>query len=178
MFKSKVHINHSPQQRVELKVVVYFKIKHNIYLIWSLVSSSMAWEVPLRFLCFLALVALEWYLRHVCFYVIFQSARFGGSKVALVTSERSFSCVLLHNVDFQITSFGARKLAHCASMWLFTRVRLQVACCCCSIFALIAIKQFFPSVPLDMRLEGGSSVAGEVALCAPVRFLPDVKKRI
>ena len=112
------------------------------------------------------------------FHVIFQSARLGGSKVALVTSERSFSCVLLHNVDFQITSCGARKLAHCTSMWLFTRVRLQVACCCCSIFALIAIKQFFPSVPLDMRLEGGSSVAGEVALCAPVRFLLDVNEGV
>ena len=45
--QSKVHINHSPHQKVELKVVMYFKIKHNIYLICSLVRCSMSCEAPL-----------------------------------------------------------------------------------------------------------------------------------
>ena len=54
--QSKVHINHSPHQKVELKVVMYFKIKHNIYLICSLVRCSMSCEAPLWFVCFLALV--------------------------------------------------------------------------------------------------------------------------
>ena len=83
-------------------------------------------EVPLRFVVFLALVALERSLHHVSYHVNFQIARLGGSKVALVTSERSFSCVLLHHVDFQIASLNARKVTHCASVWLFTRVRLLV----------------------------------------------------
>ena len=153
-------------------IVIFFEIKLNIYLIWSLVSPSMSCQMRIRFVCFLALVALEWSLHHVRRRVGFQIARLGGSKVALVTTERSFSCVLLHHVNFQIARLGAGKvalvtfewsfscmlshhvvfqliscnariLARCASLWLFTGVRLlvslQVAWLCCFIFALIAI---------------------------------------
>ena len=91
----------------------------------------MSCKFPLRFVSFLALVALEWSRHHVCRHVGFQMARSSGGKGALVTFERSFSCVLPHNVDFQMTSCDARKLARCASLWLFTRVclhmRFQVA---------------------------------------------------
>ena len=103
----------------------------------------MSCEFPLRFVSFLALVALEWSLHHVRSRVGSQSARLGGSVVTLVTFERPLSCVLLHHVNFQLTSCNARILAHCASLWLFARVRLlvrlQVACCRCFILTLIAI---------------------------------------
>ena len=86
----------------------------------------MSCEAPLRFVSFLALVALEWSLHHVCSHVIVQIARLDESKTALVTFERLFSGVLLHHVIFQLTSCDARKLAYCASLWLFTRVHLLV----------------------------------------------------
>ena len=108
-------------------IVIYFKTKHNINLIWSLVSLCMSCEFPLRFVSFLALVALEWSRHHVRSHVGFQMARVGGSIVALVTSEWPFSCMLLHHVNFQMTSCNARILAHCASVWLFTRVCLLVS---------------------------------------------------
>ena len=86
----------------------------------------MSYDVLLGFVSFLALVALEWFIHHVRSHVGFQIGRVSGSVVALVTSERSFSCVLLHHVIFQIASCNARILAHCASLWLFTGVRLLV----------------------------------------------------
>ena len=76
----------------------------------------MSCEAPLRFVSFLALVALEWFIHHVRSHVGFQMARFRGSKVALVTFERPLSCVLLHHVIFQIASCNARILAPCASL--------------------------------------------------------------
>ena len=39
---------------------------------------------------------------------------------------------------------------------------------------MIAIVKFFPGVHLDMSFERESRVAGKVALCALVWFLPDV----
>ena len=88
-------------------------------------------EFRLPFVSFLALVALEWSRHHVLSHVAFQIARSGASKIAQVTLERPLSCVLLHHVNFQLTSSDARILAPCAYLWLFTRVRhlvgLQVA---------------------------------------------------
>ena len=139
-------------------------------------------QMPLPFVSFLALVALEWSRHHVRSHVGFQIARFDGSKIALVTFERPLSCVLLHHVNFQLTSCNARILAHCASLWLFARVRLlvrlQVACFYCFVLTLIAFESFFPDVPLDMHYEVGSSVACIVALCAPVRFLSSVNEQV
>ena len=86
----------------------------------------MSCEFRLRFVSFLALVALEWSLHHVRSHVVLQMARLDGSIVALVALERSFSCVLLHHVKFQLTCSNARIFAHCASLWLFTGVRLLV----------------------------------------------------
>ena len=83
-----------------------------LYLICSLVSPSMSCEMRLRFVSFLALVALEGSRHHVRSCVISHFARLGAGKVALVTSERSFSCVLLHDVVFQLASLNARILAH------------------------------------------------------------------
>ena len=86
----------------------------------------MSCEFRLRFVSFLALVALEWSLHHVRSHVVLQMARLDGSIVALVALERSFSCVLLHHVNFQLTCANARILANCASVWLFARVRQLV----------------------------------------------------
>ena len=84
-------------------------------------------EMRLRFVSFLALVALEWSRHHVRSHVISQIARVDGSKGALVTLERPFSCVLLLHVSFQSKSLNARILAQGASLGLFTRVRLLVS---------------------------------------------------
>ena len=73
-----------------------------------------------------ALVALEWFLPRMRLHVLLQSPRSSASVVALVTFEWFFSGVLPHHVNFQISSSIARKLARCASVWLFTRVRLLV----------------------------------------------------
>ena len=87
---------------------------------------STSCEAPLRFVSYLALVALEWSLHHVSSHVGFQMTRLGGSKVALTTFEQSFSCVPLHRMNFQLTSPDTRILAPCAPLWLFTRMRLFV----------------------------------------------------
>ena len=86
----------------------------------------MPCQIRIRFVSFLALVALEWSLHHVRSHVGFQMARLGGCIVALVTLERLLSCVHPHHVSFQMGSCDARILARCASLWLFTRVRLLV----------------------------------------------------
>ena len=75
---------------------------------------------------FITAVALERFFPSVPPHVFLQSARRNTTIVALVTFERLFSGVLSHHVNFQITRFNARKLACCASVWLFTRVRLLV----------------------------------------------------
>ena len=89
--------------------------------------------------------------------------RLGTFVVALVALERFLFCMLSHYVEFQCTSCDARILARCASLWLFTRVRLlvrlQVACCCCFVFTLIAIVKVFPGVLLDVPYEDGRLVA-------------------
>ena len=87
----------------------------------------MSCQMRLRFVSFLALVALEWSRHYVRSRVDFQMARLGGSKVALVTFEWPLSCVLPPHVVFQLTACDARILTNCASLWLFARVRLLVS---------------------------------------------------
>ena len=82
-------------------------------------------KILLIFVSSAAFVALEWSLPSVLSHVLLQFRGSSASEIALVTLERLFSCVL-HHVNFQFRSFNARILAHCASMWLFTRVRLLV----------------------------------------------------
>ena len=86
-----------------MNFVVFFKI--------SLICVSLA-----------ALVALEWSLASVRPLVSMQITRSRASIAALVTFERLFFCMLPHYMFFQFTRLNARKLAHCASLWLFTRV--------------------------------------------------------
>ena len=123
----------------------------------------MACEASLLFERFITAVALEWFFPGVLPHVSLQSIRSSASIVALATFKRLFFRVLPHDVNFQIPSLNARVLACCASVWLFTRVRLlvplQVACFCCFIFTLIAMIQLFPSVLLDMPFEVASPVA-------------------
>ena len=87
---------------------------------------DMLFESSLVCVSLVALIALEWSLPSVLPHVLLQKARSSASVVALVTFERLFSGVLPHHVNFQITSSIARILACCASVWLFTRVRLLV----------------------------------------------------
>ena len=119
----------------------------------------MLCEMAVLFECLVALVALEWSFRSVFPHVSLQSARSSASVVALVTFERVFSGVLSHRVQFQFIGSNARKLACCASLWLFTRVSflvlLQTSCLCCFIFTLIALVQIFPGVLLDVLFEVG-----------------------
>ena len=81
---------------------------------------------------FVTLVALERSLHCMRRHVLLQMTRSCARVVALVTIERLFSSMHTHNVVFQITCCDARKLAHFASVWLFTRVfllvPLQAAC--------------------------------------------------
>ena len=126
------------------EAVFYFKSKKKPPNICpGLVGSTMCGKTFLWFVSFLALVALKCFFLYVFLHVSLQSKRSDASIVALVTFERLFSSMLHHDMIFQMTSVNARKLAHCASMWLFSRVRplvlLQVAWCCCFIFALIAL---------------------------------------
>ena len=157
-------------------VVIYFKLKHDIYLIWSLVSPSMSCEFLLRFVSFLALVALEWSLHHVSSHVGFQITRLGGSKVALDTFERSFSCVPLHHMNFHMNFPDTRIFAYCASLWLFTRVcrlvRLQVSWFCQFGFTLNAVVQFFPGMLPLMHLQTAWMCCLIFALIAIVYFFP------
>ena len=83
-------------------------------------------EGSLVFVSFAAVVALECFFPGMLPHVFLQSIRSSASVVALVTFEWFFSGVLPHHVNFQISSSIARKLACCASVWLFTRVRLLV----------------------------------------------------
>ena len=87
---------------------------------------DMLYKILLLFVGFAALVALEWSLPRVRPHVPLQSIRSNASVVALVTFERLLSCVLHHHMNFQLRSCNARKIARCAPVWLFTRVRLLV----------------------------------------------------
>ena len=80
----------------------------------------------LVFVSFAAVVALEWSFPSVFPLVALQSIRSSTGVAALVTFEWLLSCVLSHHVKFQISSCDARIIARCASLWLFTRVRLLV----------------------------------------------------
>ena len=86
------------------------------------VKLGMFCELVLLCVSFVALVALERLLLSVRPHVFLQVTRRGASVVALVTLVWLFSCVLPHYVIFQFTSLNTRKLAHCASVLLFTRV--------------------------------------------------------
>ena len=138
----------------------------------------MSSEVPLQCESFIALVALEESLPSVRLHVPLQITSCKASVVALVTFERLFSCVLPHHVNFQLRSCNARKIARCAPVGLFTRVRLlvglQLTCLSCFEFTLIAMMQLFPSVLLDMPFEVGRIVARIVALIAMIQFFPVV----
>ena len=83
-------------------------------------------ETLLLFERFITFVALEWLFPSVLLHVSLQIARRSTSIVALVTFERLFSGVLSPYVNFQCTSCNARILTRCASLWLFTRMRLFV----------------------------------------------------
>ena len=78
----------------------------------------MLCEIALMSKSFVACVVPERLLPNVAL----QMARRSAIVVALVTLEWLFSCVLSHNVCFQISRFNAGKLAHCASVRLFLRV--------------------------------------------------------
>ena len=84
----------------------------------------MLCEMVVQFECLVALVALEWRLPRMRPHVYLQSMRSSASIAALVTFERLFSGVLPHNVNFQSLSLNERILTRCASVWLFSRVRL------------------------------------------------------
>ena len=119
----------------------------------------MACEALLMFERFFTLLALEWSVPRMRSNVLLQMIRTSACVVALVTFERLLSCVLPHHVNFQMNSLNAGKIAQCAPVWLFTRVRLlvplQVACICCFVFTLIAIVKLVPGVPLVMPFEVG-----------------------
>ena len=83
---------------------------------------GMFCEISFLFVSFVALVALERLLPSVRYHVLLQVTRRGAGVVALVTLVWLFSCVLPHHVIFQIFSCNAGKLAHCASVRLFSRV--------------------------------------------------------
>ena len=143
---------------------MYFKIEADIYLIWRPVGPNMFCEGLFPFESFFALVTIEWSFWSVFPHMSLQSIRISTSVVTLVTFERLFSRVLSHCVKFQFCNCNAWILAACASVWLFTRVRLlvplQVAWFCCFVFTLVAIVKFLPNVLLNMRFEGGRLVAG------------------
>ena len=86
------------------------------------VNFEMSWEVALSSVNFATLVALERLLPSVFYNVALQITRRGTCVVALVTLVWPFSCVVLHHVNFQITSCNAGILTHCASVRLFSRV--------------------------------------------------------
>ena len=83
----------------------------------------------------ITLAALEWSFQGVRLHMALQDARTCKSVVALVALERLLCFVHPHHVNFQITSCNARIIEHCASLWLFTRVRLRVG----FMFTLIAL---------------------------------------
>ena len=69
-----------------------------------------------------ALVAIERLFPSVRLHVGLQLPRRCASVVALIALEWLFSCVVPHHVIFQVTSFNAGIIAHCASLRLFTKV--------------------------------------------------------
>ena len=79
-------------------------------------------EIRFSLVSFVALVALERLFPSVRPHVTLQITRRSGSIVALVTPVWLFSCMLPHNVNFQMTSLNAGILTHCASVRLFPRV--------------------------------------------------------
>ena len=157
-----------------------FHQKHSFHwLLFSWIISKldmnfdMFCKISLFFVSLAALVALEWSLPRVLPHVLLQITRSSASIVALLTFERFLSCVHPHNVNFQITSCDTRILAWCASVWLFTRVRLLVRLqgtwLCCFMFTLIAIIQIFPSVFLDVPFEAGWIIKRIVACIDCIR---------
>ena len=79
------------------------------------------WEAPMASTSILSFSA-QGVFPTVSPHVLLQVTRRGASKVALVTLEWLFSCMLPHHVNFQITSLNAGILAHCASVRLFPRM--------------------------------------------------------
>ena len=98
-------------------------------------DTRMPCKVNFPFEGSITLVALEWSFQSVRLHMTLQDAKTCTSVVALVALERLLCSVHPHHVNFQITSCNARIIAHCASLWLFTRVRLRVG----FIFTVIAL---------------------------------------
>ena len=94
----------------------------SIYLIWRMVGHRMPCEVNFPFESFITLVALEKLFPSVCPHVSLQGRWLSASIVALVTLVRFFFC-MLPRVEFQFKHCIAWKIAYCATMLLFTRVR-------------------------------------------------------
>ena len=86
------------------------------------VNSNMFCEVVHLAVSFAAFVAPERLFPTVRPHVLWQLTRRSASEVALVTLVGFFSCMLPHHVIFQITSCNGGKLAHCASVRLFSRM--------------------------------------------------------
>ena len=114
------------------------------------VYSRMFCEMALSLVSFVALVALERPFPSMCLHVALQLTRTGTHVIALVTLVWLFSCVLPHHVIFQMASFYAGILTHCASVRLFSRVGpfvlFQMAWLNCSKVTLIALIWLLSSV--------------------------------
>ena len=85
-------------------------------------NSLMSCELDLLAISFGAFVAPERLFPSVRPHVALQITRRSASEVALVKFVWLFSCVLHHHVNFQLTNLNAGKLAHCASVGLFSGV--------------------------------------------------------
>ena len=73
-----------------------------------------------------ALVTLEWLLPSMCPHVTFHATGGIASIAALVTLVCLFSSMLNPHVSFHVASCDAGKLANCATVKFFSRVRTFV----------------------------------------------------
>ena len=116
------------------------------YLIWRLVGCRLPCEVSFPFESSITLVTLERIFPSVCPHVSLQRRWLSASIVALVTLVRFFFS-MLPRVEFQFKRCNAWKIAYCATMLLFTRVRpfvsVKGAWLSCFVFTFIAMEGFF-----------------------------------
>ena len=89
-------------------------------LICNNVNLYMLHKRCVPFESFIALVALERSQSIVISHVTLQVTRRSASIIALTTFVRFFSCVLPHNVFFQVSGCFTGKFACCASVRFFT----------------------------------------------------------
>ena len=123
-------------------------------LFWGHVDLEMFCQMILSLVSFAALIALEGPLPCVRHHVPLQMVSLSRMVVALVTLKWVFSWMLSHDVAFQMSSWNAWILAHCASVRLFSRVGpfvlLEIARLSWSVVALIALMWFLSSVFLNV----------------------------